>query len=533
MPSEQEEQKGKKDGESIVEKGSKSLNEDRKSLQGESAKAVNESTRPSRESLSQTPADKVTESAGKSFGKVPGKGSGIGFRKGAGTDLQKGARTHIQKSAEIDFQRGAGTDFRKSAGADFRESAGKNCRKSITKNSGEAAVSVPRGTDRIADDSSGTPGSSPRKSNEFSVKNIPTPKTRPSEESDVQCSCLSDPCRIARERESGLQNCDEPSNSLEFAIPRKGPLCWFIMMVAILSAITLIYQAGPGSLRFDEDEVIRHPDFETSANPRNSTSTNSTSLFSRVAKLNPERTLHHIVKRVPGEDISLISPLDVRENRTVEFACNHRLRVIHDHLVEINASLLPGLDQLRREYWKLRFKMEANVSFPKYILEHSKQMNIAVVFCALPRNLTFSYNFVNCSNQLQPIRVIYNPLARRVLDEFRQSLVDNPVQGEIIDRFRCIATASPQLPDMVQLISFRILADMNFADREFTLYTCATSTRICTAAYRSTLPIEAKMDINNLRTQFLVARRNATKKMNWRQNSQVSISTWCETDFHE
>lgn len=61
--------------------------------------------------------------------------------------------------------------------------------------------------------------------------------------------------------------------------------------------------------------------------------------------------------------------------------------------------------------------MEANVSFPKYILEHNKQMNIAVVFCALPRNLTFSYNFVNCSNQLQPIRVIYNPLARRVLDE--------------------------------------------------------------------------------------------------------------------
>lgn len=83
--------------------------------------------------------------------------------------------------------------------------------------------------------------------------------------------------------------------------------------------------------------------------------------------------------------------------------------------------------------------------------------------------------------------------ALKITFRFRLSLISKPDQGDLVDRFRCAAATSSQSGESKELITFRILADINFAKKEFVLYTCATGTRVCSETYRSVVRIDAAL----------------------------------------
>ncbi|XP_022692516.1 uncharacterized protein LOC111262486 isoform X1 [Varroa jacobsoni] len=233
----------------------------------------------------------------------------------------------------------------------------------------------------------------------------------------------------------------------------------------------------------------------------------------------------------------------IQDERLISvFPCKSKIKK-HDHLAFSVSTDLESRkkDVLYANNSNIHYKMEANLSVEHVFLEWRKdtQVYLGIMLNFIDSNMTFVFNYVNCTRRFQPIWMLPRPLCgpdgHREVAAFRHRLPKYLLEGKIVGNFSC-SNSSLNIGGNEQLhvskIRFRL--DVDLTSKRLTLETCPPDdwqSINCNTAFNRTVKINtAQLDFRNIRTLFFGS-WPGQHLMDLRTFAgDSSILTWCEEE---
>ncbi|OQR72334.1 hypothetical protein BIW11_10455 [Tropilaelaps mercedesae] len=196
------------------------------------------------------------------------------------------------------------------------------------------------------------------------------------------------------------------------------------------------------------------------------------------------------------------------EGKSFNISCDYDRKWTSMYSTTVTSTLWQVKDNIENNARRFRvhYKIEATLSVPYSFLRGKafRGAYIAVMFAAIRTNLTFVYDYVDCSGPFQPIWIVENPIFRDGKIVYRSHRRKGPRNGQLVDYFICSNNDVGRRKNYIHHSRFKVKADLDITSRRLQLQTCRGGTNVCDVTYDDWVPIStAEVDFESITTVFL------------------------------